>query len=214
MAYTFNGTASFLSTATTPVVAAPLTIACWFYPDNITTDGIIVAVGDTGGSFSRFSVMLRGTVAGDPLEAGAFQPGGTGGQARTAVAYQQQVWQHAAGVFTSDTSRTVYLNGGNAATNTASSPPSSLDYIAVGARFNSSWGNFFAGRVADVGIWNVALNASEITSLSKGLPCDMVRPMSLVFYSPLIRQAIDLRSGLAIANNASATVSNHPRIYA
>jgi hypothetical protein len=69
------------------------------------------------------------------------------------------------------------------------------------------------GRTAEVGIWNVALSATELSSLAKGMTCDKVRPQSLVFYAPLVRDLIDQKGGLAITNNNAATVANHPRIY-
>ena len=70
------------------------------------------------------------------------------------------------------------------------------------------------GLIAEVGIWNAALTAAEIASLAKGMTCDKVRPQSLVFYAPLVRDLTDQKGGLAIANNNGATVANHPRVYA
>lgn len=69
------------------------------------------------------------------------------------------------------------------------------------------------GEMAEVGIWNDALTAAEIASLAKGMTCDKVRPQSLVFYAPLVRDLIDQKGGLTITNNNGATVANHPRIY-
>lgn len=70
------------------------------------------------------------------------------------------------------------------------------------------------GLIAEVGIWNAALTAAEIASLAKGMTCDKVRPQSLVFYAPLVRDLIDQKGGLPITNNNGATVANHPRVYA
>jgi hypothetical protein len=75
-------------------------------------------------------------------------------------------------------------------------------------------GNYFSGDIAEVGVWNVALTADEIASLADGFTCDRVRPQSLVFYAPLIRDLADLAGGRAITNNNTATVANHPRVYA
>jgi hypothetical protein len=52
------------------------------------------------------------------------------------------------------------------------------------------------GRTAEVGIWNAALTAAEIASLAKGMTPDKIRPQSLVFYAPLVRDLIDVRGGL------------------
>ena len=68
--------------------------------------------------------------------------------------------------------------------------------------------------MAEVGIWNVALTAEEIASLADGFTCDKVRPQSLVFYAPLVRDLIDHKGGLTITNNNTATVAAHPRVYA
>ena len=69
------------------------------------------------------------------------------------------------------------------------------------------------GRLAEVGIWNIDLTAAEIASLAKGMTPDKIRPQSLVFYAPLVRNLIDQKGGLALTNNNSATVANHPRLY-
>jgi hypothetical protein len=69
------------------------------------------------------------------------------------------------------------------------------------------------GKIAEVGIWNAALTAAEVASLAKGMTCDKVRPQSLVFYAPLVRELIDQKAARAITNNNAATVADHPRIY-
>jgi hypothetical protein len=73
---------------------------------------------------------------------------------------------------------------------------------------------FLSGGIAEVGIWTAALNADEIKSLAAGMTCDKVRPQSLVFYAPLVRDLVDAKGGLTITNNNTATVANHPRVYA
>jgi hypothetical protein len=92
---------------------------------------------------------------------------------------------------------------------------SGVTQSAVGARFvPNAYGLFASALIAEVGIWNAALTADEIASLAKGVTCDKVRPQSLVFYAPLVRDLQDVRGGLTITNNNSATVANHPRVYA
>ena len=70
------------------------------------------------------------------------------------------------------------------------------------------------GYIAEVGIWNAALTAAEIASLADGMTCDKIRPQSLVFYAPLVRDLQDTKGGLTITNNNASTVANHPRVYA
>ena len=74
--------------------------------------------------------------------------------------------------------------------------------------------NLNSFQSAEVGIYNAALTAAEVAALAKGMTCDKVRPQSLVFYAPLVRDLIDAKGGLTITNNNGATVANHPRVYA
>ncbi len=62
-------------------------------------------------------------------------------------------------------------------------------------------------------MWQATLTAAEIASLSKGMTCDKIRPQSLVYYTPLIRDIQDLARGMTLTNTNS-TVANHPRVYA
>ena len=124
-------------------------------------------------------------------------------------------WYHAAGVFTNALSPQAFVNGiVGVTTGGGSVTPTGIDQILIGTRRTTSLGLYYNGSIAEVGIWNVALTAVEITSLAKGMTCDKVRPQSLVFYAPLVRDLIDQKGGLTITNNNGATVANHTRVYA
>ena len=79
----------------------------------------------------------------------------------------------------------------------------------IGAR--NSAAEWFNGRIANVGIWNVELTAAEVASLAKGVAVDHVRPQSLVLATPMIRDVTDKKGGALTATNT--TVADHPRIY-
>lgn len=66
--------------------------------------------------------------------------------------------------------------------------------------------------MSDVAIWNAALTTPEIASLAAGFTPEQIRPQTLQFYAPLVRDLIDVRGGRAITNVNSATVATHPRI--
>jgi hypothetical protein len=210
MALEFNGTNQYLSSAA-PVTSVPITLACWF---NFSISGIkpILTLGVSGGSdkFQLYAVsgILGGT--GAFVQSGATL-GDTGSQN---INLSLSTWYHGAAVFSSATSRTAYLNasaGTSVATNVT---PSGINTFNAATRYNPTLGNYFNGRIAEVGIWNVALTAAEIASLAKGMTCDKVRPQNLVFYAPLVRNLVDSKGGLTITNNNSATVANHTRVYA
>ena len=215
MAYDFNGTNQYLSCASASVTATPITIACWFYVTNTTAAHNLVGL-NSANAVDRYALQARGDVAGDPVRA-QVNISGTSANADTTAAYSANTWTHACGVFLSSTSRTAYINGGSSGTNTTSVSPSGINQQSIGAqRFlnNSNGASFTSGRIAEVGIYNVELTAAEILSLARGFTCDKVRPQSLVFYAPLVRDLIDYKGGLTITNNNTATVANHPRVYA
>ena len=212
MAYDFNGTNQFFnSPAPIGGLTKPFTLACWFNPNNITSNLILITLSPNNGQV--WSLYAGGAIAGDPVV--AVQTGAVT-DARTTSGYTGNNWNHACGVFTSNISRTAYLNGGNSATNTV---PENLATTATQLQIGTAnlLGSnilYMNGSIAEVGIWNAALTPAEIASLAKGMTPDKIRPQSLVFYAPLVRDLIDQQGGLVITNNNAATVANHPRVYA
>jgi len=211
MAYDFTAASSqHLTTTSTPVTAPPLTMACWFNAKDVTTTGTLMGIGiSAGGADQRYNLFHAGTISGDPIR---FFVSAT--SIDTTAGYSANTWNHACGVAVATNSRIVYLNGGNSATVTGEQAVFTPTQITVGSRFLSSYGGFANALIAEAGIWNVALTADEIASLAKGMTCDKVRPQSLVYYAPLVRDLQDVRGGLTITNNNTATVANHPRVYA
>jgi len=213
MAYNFNGTNQNLSVADNAAldITGELTIAC-FAKANTTITGtgpLISKFTSTGGQRSYrififqdklyINVSRLGSAA-STLEIGGLTLLGT-------------TEFHCAMSFTPSTNFTAYLNGNIEAT-TSISVPAAIYNSNSPLTIGFSTPNYFPGIIAEVGIWNVALTQPEIASLAKGMTCDKVRPQSLVFYAPLVRDLIDQKGGLTITNNNGATVANHPRVYA
>jgi hypothetical protein len=127
-------------------------------------------------------------------------------------------WFHAA--FSSTSASTndmkIYANGTQGTNQISGNTLTTAITNAVVPQINGRNGanNLNSFQAAEVGIWNAALTAAEIASLAKGMTCDKIRPQSLVFYAPLVRDLIDQKGGLAITNNNGATVATHPRVYA
>jgi hypothetical protein len=217
MAYEFNGTNQSMQTATIPLSSTPLTMACWFNSDSASAvqTPIMIRVPGGGASGGYMVIFLRGDLSGDPIQVG-IQTGGNAPVVQSSTSgYSTNTWNHACAIFTNNTSRTIYLNGGNSATNTNNIFITPGE-IRIGASVdnNNNLLQYMDGCLAEVGIWNAALTAAEIASLAKGMTCDKVRPQSLVFYAPLVRDLIDTKGGLTITNNNTATVATHPRVYA
>jgi hypothetical protein len=215
MAYNFNGTNQYLSCAA-PLTGLvyPYTFACHFKPNNITDTGVMVQIGPANGNY--WGLLNAGSIAGDPVVANHSAQAAAVGGARSTAGYTANDFFHACGIFESASLKKAYLNGANEGTNTAAIfAASSATELLIGARRAAgALGTYYGGIIAEVGIWSAALTAAEVASLAKGMTCDKVRPQSLVFYAPLVRDLIDAKGGLTITNKNSATVANHPRVYA
>lgn len=215
MAYTFNGSNQYLS-MTHPVADVPLTMACWFNSNSATTLQTLITVSNLGGN--NYRLQLQGTIAAKPLRL-AQQGLNSSNTAATVTVdsttgYTANTWMHACGVFTSITSRTVYLNGGNNATSTVQNTANYIDRLWFGANSQAAGPlNYFSGAAAEIGIWNTDLTAAEVAILATGIAATRVRPANLVFYAPLIRDLVDLKGARTITNNNTATVSEHTRVY-
>jgi hypothetical protein len=213
MAYQFNGTNQYLSIADNANldVTGALTIRCIAKP-NATISGEGYFFGKWTGATNQRSYALGiyqnkiyGIITSLGTSASAVDVQGT-----ALIGTSQNDF---AMVFTPSTSLEVFLNGTSQATKTTSIPssifnstsPLTIGYLPI---------SYFPGIISEVGIWNAALTAAEIASLAKGMTPDKIRPQSLVFYAPLVRDLIDQKGGLVITNNNAATVANHPRVYA
>ena len=210
MAYEFNGTNQYLGIGSAPATTPPITLACWFNSDSTTVNQRLVGLYENAASY--FDLGIRGADAGDPVAAVA-NFSGTLQIVGTTAGYSANTWHHACAVFTSTTSRTAYIDGGNSATGTNTvSAPSGISTTRIGNFFSDI--QYMDGRIAEVGIWSAALTQQEIASLARGMTCEKVRPQSLVAYFPLVRNLVELKGGLTITNNNTATVAAHPRVYA
>lgn len=216
MAYSFTAASSqYLSAASAPVTTYPLTLAAWIYPTSTASPTAILSVENTS-TGHRF-IVQQNVANGNHIQATVIDAASGSGRSVTS-GLTTNVWHHAAATFEASNSAnwTAYLNGSSANQNASPNEtrnPVGVNGTKIGARTGASLGLYFAGQIAEVGIWSAALTAAEIASLGKGMTCNKVRPQSLVFYAPLIRNLQDVRGGLTITNNNTATVANHPRIY-
>jgi len=213
MAHNFTAASSqYLSTASSPASGAPMTIAAWARPTT-TANMVLCSVGVSSATHRN---QLQLGQAATQLECNFFCNGASGlGQGQRVISRNQDVWSHFAGVCESAVLRRAFIDGTAGANNTTNcGSQNAANSIVVGARWSSTLGVYMTGDIADVGVWSVALTADEIKSLAAGMTCDKVRPQSLVFYAPLVRDLVDVKGGLTITNNNTATVAVHPRVYA
>jgi hypothetical protein len=113
----------------------------------------------------------------------------------------------------------LYVNGVLETTGTAAGASSAnavfvhaLAFITFAGALDQ--GPFPEGDIAELAVWNVALSADEMASLSKGFRADRIRPQSLKFYAPLVRQLNDRVGGRTFVRLAGADAfADHPRVY-
>ena len=204
---------------TTPAVTVtPISMACWFYADDITRQFCFVDVihhaGGAGGDF--FAIGGDGTQGGDPVFAMAYETGLANVHADSTAGYSVSTWHHACGVFTGTTTCVIYLDGGNKATAVAARTPAGFDQTQVGALHRNhatSWP--MNGRIAEAAIWDAALTDAEAAILATGIRPIFVRPQNIVAYWPLVRdQDYDIVGGYDLTVWNNPTIAEHaPVIY-
>lgn len=188
----FGGTGSLVSTLGANLIPTQeLSISAWVNPAN-TGAGGVACLGQFSSGANRFQFDI------------------TAGAARwiarsssTAIASVSGVvankLQHVIGTEISPTSRKVYLNGGTPGTDTTSSglTIASLDTIQVGGiNLSSGYSGPFAGSIADVCIWSVALTAQQVTYVAS--PANR-----FALYYPLRS-----RKWISLASGSSGSVSS------
>jgi len=214
MAYNFVSTSTQYITSSSPSMSVhPTTISAWIYATSNTAAMTVVSFTETTSNNAGFRLTLAGQATGDPVRATSFGAavsistiGDTGPSG-----FNLNTWHHVCGVFTSSTLRVVYRDGvaGNSATTLVDF--ASLTTISIGAL--RLGGTLMDGYISDVGIWSVELNTDEINSLAKGFSAKKIRPQSLTYYVPLIRNLQENRGNIELTNNNTATVIQHSRIY-
>ena len=220
MAYSFNGSNQYLSSSGAVLSSVPITMGCWFYSTSNSAKQRLISIGDKDSTSDFFHVSAMGNVTGDPLRASA-KRGGATGTATTSSGYSINTWHHAAAVFISNSSRKVYLDAGSVGSNTTSATPASLDTTRLGLRASSGTDGPMAGRIAEAGIWNIALTANDIAQLAEGFSPLLVRPDALVAYWPLggiarfsaSSAAADYAGGSSMLPTNTPTEASHPEAY-
>ena len=211
MAYDFDGTDDYIETATAVVTAAQLSMACLFNSDSITAQQALMSIHN-GTENQMFNLQAMGSIAGDPIRAQTVA-GGSAVNADSATGYSLTTWTHAAARFASATDRRAYINGVGGTANTTSRTPSGVNTTALGYVYAAGVrARFLNGRLAEAAIWNTDLTDDEFAALADGYRPTLIRPNKLVFYAPLIREALEYRGGLSLTVSAPVVAVHTRRI--
>jgi hypothetical protein len=212
-----RSSSQYLETLSTPITATPLTMACWFNADNVTAQHILLGIYEpTGSTADNFFLSVEGAQANDPFRANV--AANNSYASSSANGTTAGTWNHGCGVYTSDSSRTAYLNGVAGTTDTNARTPNagSLDRVLVGRFQGGATIVYCDALIAEAALWNVALSADEVASLAKGVSPLLVRPDSLAFYAPIYGThgpEPELIGGRDLTVQGGATKAAHPRIF-
>lgn len=191
-------------------VGYPQTISAWFKVSNLSSPQVIAAsVRSNGLTTLGIRVETSGAVS-------AIIRDNTGTPETLYLSTSLitvGVWNHAAAVFTSASSRKVYLNGTLELTDTTTNSASlAQNRFAIGVGGSNTYQ--FSGDVAEVAQWNASLSDQEVASLGKGAKAYRVRGDNLYYYFPLVRALQELTIAAVVsAVGTTPSVSNHPRVY-
>lgn len=209
MARSFNGSTDYLTVASVPISAYPFTMACFFNTTDTTTAQGLIAFDSGAGNYH--ALLANGNVGGDPV--GAASRISTYTAATSSTGYTSGTWHHAAGVWTSSTSRDAFIDGGSKGSDTNSRLFDTMVNTDMGI-FKSATG-YLTGSLANAAIWNVALTDAEIASLATGVSPLLIRPQSLVGFWPLVGNNSPETD--FVGNNdltvTGATAGAGPRLY-
>src|SRR3990167_2202236 len=165
MARLFYGVADKLSVANAAVADYPFTMSCKFFSSDLATEQTLMNIGTAGSGSNNHRLSAAGAAAGDPLSATSRTSSSS--NAITTTGYTANTWHHACAVFSSASSRAVFIDGGSKGENGTSGTPTGFNETTIGNR--SDGGNPLSGAVAEAAIWNIALTDDEVLMLANGL---------------------------------------------
>lgn len=212
MAYNFvRASSQFISSSFSGIPVYPVTFSVWAYATNdAATTAMSVVRWMQGATTQGFAIVFAGQAVNDPIRGTLVTATTPSSISQVSPGFVINTWHHVCFVCASSTSRTVYKDGvaGNIAT--TNDTPTSLTRLLIGSNGGA---DLFDGYISDIAIWSTDLNTSEISSLAKGFSAKRIRPQSLEYYAPLVRNLYEYNSSITLTNNNTATVTNHNRIY-
>ena len=148
--FIFDGSNDYCTAGlSTSLAPTNVTVSAWVKPTSFSNQGNIVSKSSNLGYRMRFP------------NNGTFWMYANGNQITSPSTYTTNNWYHTVGVFSS-TGLRMYINGSLVQSNsTAFSPSYIAGNFCVGAMGSNS--EFFQGNIAYVGVYNRALNGTEIT---------------------------------------------------
>lgn len=206
----------YLNRTSAPVTALPMTLHCRARIDTLPSAPWILNLTEIGNDNLWVAIA--------PSAGGVFRALHKDGTVSTVATHGVTAtlgqWYATTAVFASAASRSIYVDGVGKVTDTTNAPGSiaNLGQVNVGAYVGLAVSNYLDGAIADVAIWDVALDDDEVAALGKGVSPLLIRPQNLKAYWPLFGVA-DPEPGrwkdtLTLTLFNAPTKADHPRSFA
>lgn len=192
-------------------VNSPMAVSVWINATTFVSGSYIFCKGFDGGSSEAYELRLSSST---DLSFGCYN--GAFHQATVAHGFSTGAWNHCYGEYSGTTWKVVANNGTPGTSVDAVGPRDNNETCAIGAQFQAgpTYANWFNGAIAELGVWNRALNAGEILALSKGIAPPVLR-QGLVMYTPLVRDLVSPAGGggwTLTVSGSPPTVVPHVRV--
>lgn len=178
---------NFLRNSNAVVSGYPVTLACWANISSVSVSRRIMGIYNSLSGADNNNISIGCTTFNNKLMARSCDGSGSS-DAYPSTIYTAGQWFHIAGVFSSATSRAIYLDGGSKGTNTTSRAPTGQDRSSIGIADGSdpSQGLGSTDKIAHAAVWDIALSDAEVASLATAptIP-PAIQPDHLVAYWPL-----------------------------
>jgi len=197
-----------------PVTDFPFTFSCWFKATTSTANMQLMAIADKDAPnyWNRLFTTTANNIRCQTRAGGPNQHG------TTSNTFSDGAWHHALGVWPDYASRTAVLDGdyGSAGTNSITMAIDNMDRVSLGRLGDSSPAAYYDGAMAEVAIYNAALDQAHGEMLAKGISPLLVKPENLTLYMPLNMPAgdeFDYVGLMTLTDYNSVTETDHPRVY-
>jgi hypothetical protein len=194
----------------------PISMACHFTADDITNGYTLMSLADKDLTNVYYILQARADQSGDPVRAIINDASASPASADTSSGYAANTWYRGAAIFASSTSRSAYLDGGSKVTNITSRTPTGIDRFSIGRIGNTGTERYLNGKVAEAGMWDVALSDDDVASLARGFAPILIKLQNLVSYWRLIGHhspEIDPVGRVQLSLNNTPTKADHPRVF-
>jgi len=143
----------------------PLSVSAWVYPENGTKEQLVFGFYKYNAFANGPSVWFGGT----DFSFAYYNKSLT--TVHSSSTYAINNWHHVVLTIGSDRDGVLYVNGSPALTFSGAYNSGSLDMFSIAVDYDNSGGSagnpaqYFDGKIDEVAVWNVALNAADVTSL-------------------------------------------------